>query len=75
MVCGSSTLINYKKLTRKIGLELSGHQPSILLTLVLFPRIEVAATVKNEGFLGELIPDTTLFAGFKKNALTEPALQ
>ena len=42
-----------KKLTREIGLELSGHQPSILLTLVLFPRVGVTSTVKNEGFFGE----------------------
>jgi hypothetical protein len=35
---------------RKLSLELLGHQPSRLLTLVLFLRVEVAVIVKNEGF-------------------------
>jgi len=34
----------------EISLVLFEHQPSILLTLVLFPRVEGAATVRNEGF-------------------------
>jgi len=50
---GSSILSNYKGLTREIGLEPPGHRPSIPLTLVLFLRVEVAATVKNEGGFGE----------------------
>ena len=46
-------LSNYNELARANSLELLGHQPSILLTLVLFPRVEVAVTVKNDGFFGE----------------------
>ena len=46
-------LIKYKELARKLSFELSGHQPSRLLTLVLFLGVEVAVTVKNEGFFGE----------------------
>ena len=40
-----------KKLAQANSLGLSGRQPPILLTLVLFPRVEVAATVKNDGSL------------------------
>ena len=45
-------LIKYKELARELRLEPLGHQPSILLTLVLFLRVDVAATVKNDGFFG-----------------------
>jgi hypothetical protein len=45
-------LSNYKKLVHEISLELLVHQPSILLTLVLFPRVEGAATVKNDVSFG-----------------------
>ena len=41
---------NYKGLVQANNLELLGHQPSILLTLVLFPRVEVPVNVKNDGF-------------------------
>ena len=44
-------LSNYKELAQANSLELLGHQPSILLTLVLFLRVEVAVTVKNDRFL------------------------
>jgi hypothetical protein len=43
-------LSNYKGLVQANNLELLGHQPSILLTLVLFPRVEVPVNVKNDGF-------------------------
>jgi phosphoglycerol transferase MdoB-like AlkP superfamily enzyme len=37
------------------NLELLGHQPSKVLTLVLFPRVENAATAKNDGFFAERV--------------------
>jgi hypothetical protein len=43
-------LSNYKSLVQANNLELLGHQPSILLTLVLFPRVEGAVAVKNDVF-------------------------
>ena len=46
-------LSNYKELAQANSLELLGHQPSILLTLVLFLRVEVTATVKNDSFFVE----------------------
>jgi len=44
-------LIKYKELARELRLEPLGHQPSILLTLVLFLRVEVSSPVEKDLFL------------------------
>ena len=54
-----------KKLAQANSLGLSGRQPPILLTLVLFPRVEVAATVKNDGFWASEFRLLTIFTGFQ----------